>query len=297
MGFGSFKIICRSSTLPVCNLFYGKLEPYCALKGVRNRSTSYVTNPGDIAFAILAALVALWLVIRSQSKFAAVGRREMQILILIYFFISVLQVFTIGGFITNIKLLAYFTAVHIGLIAAFFWVLLVNAIIGYQLFEDGTFFSVLITLIPSLLLFLSSGYIVLDSMLAWTKSFIKSTRMFQNYGMYILYFLWSLLCIIGYFILEFILVFKILEEWKPLLLLSGSLILFIIGQIFNFIISKYICQGTQGKIDGSFIGTFFVLLSVVLLYKFWDSITEDDWDEPIFQENQMTSTPKFDFSP
>lgn len=73
MGFGSFKIICRSSTLPVCNLFYGKLEPYCALKGVRNRSTSYVTNPGDIAFAILAALVALWLVIRSQSKFAAVG--------------------------------------------------------------------------------------------------------------------------------------------------------------------------------------------------------------------------------
>ncbi|KTW28093.1 hypothetical protein T552_01954 [Pneumocystis carinii B80] len=297
MNFGSFKEVCRSSTLPVCNLFYEKIKPYCVLYGVKSTATSYVRNPGDISFSILAALVALWLVIRSQTKFAAVGRREMQILILIYFFISIFQIFTIGGFITNIKLLAYFTAVHIGLIAAFFWVLLVNAIVGYQLFEDGTVFSVLITLIPSLLLFLSSGYIVLDSIFFWTKSFVSSSLMFQNYGIYILYFLWSLLCIIGYFILEFILVFKILQEWKPLLLLSGSLILFIIGQLFNFLISKHICQGTQGKIDGSFIGTLFVLLSVILLYKFWDSITEDDWDEPMFQETQMANVPKFDFSP
>lgn len=297
MSFGSFKTACSLSTLPVCNLFYTKLRPYCVLKGVKQASGNYVRNPGDIAFAILSSLIALWLVIRSQTKFAAVGRREMQILILIYFFISVVQIFTVGGFITNVKLLAYFTATHIGLIAAFFWVLLLNAIIGYQLFEDGTAFSVLITVVPSIFLFFSSGYIVLDSMLFWTNTFVYSFHKIQNYAIYIFYFLWPILCIIGYFILEFILVFKVLEEWKPLLLLSGSLILFIVGQIFNFVISKYICQGTRGKIDGSFIETFFVLLSVILLYKFWDSITEDDWDEPIFEETQMANVPKFDFSP
>ncbi|KAG5518513.1 hypothetical protein PMAC_002909 [Pneumocystis sp. 'macacae'] len=133
-------------------------------------------------------------------------------------------------------------------------------------------------------------------MFFWSNTFIDSYYALQNYGAYILYFLWPLVSIVGYFILEFILVFKVLEEWKPLLLLSGSLVSFMTGQIFNFVASRHICHAVRGQIDGSFIETIFLLISMILLYKFWDSITEDDWDEPVFQETQMTNVPKFDFS-
>jgi hypothetical protein len=59
--------------------------------------------------------------------------------------------------------------------------------------------------------------------------------------------------------------------------LTGALILFALGQIFNYVVSPYICNGTAGKIDGAFFETLFTLLSVVMIWIFWSSITEDDW--------------------
>jgi hypothetical protein len=57
-------------------------------------------------------------------------------------------------------------------------------------------------------------------------------------------------------------------------------LLFAIGQVFDFVISRYICNGTSGKIDGSMFETLFTLLSVVTIWFFWSSITEDDWPMP-----------------
>lgn len=56
-----------------------------------------------------------------------------------------------------------------------------------------------------------------------------------------------------------------------------ALILFAVGQIFDFVISVHICHGVNGKIDGSLFQTFFTLTAVVMVWVFWSSITEDDW--------------------
>lgn len=61
--------------------------------------------------------------------------------------------------------------------------------------------------------------------------------------------------------------------------LTISGIFFAIGQIFNFVISKHLCDATSGKIDGAMFETLFTLLSIVTLWYFWSSITEDDWAE------------------
>lgn len=58
-------------------------------------------------------------------------------------------------------------------------------------------------------------------------------------------------------------------------------LLFAIGQIFNYVISTHICQATGGKINGALFETLFTLLSVVMVYVFWGSITEDDWPNPV----------------
>lgn len=59
--------------------------------------------------------------------------------------------------------------------------------------------------------------------------------------------------------------------------LAAAAVLFAIGQIFQYVASTHICQGTKGAIDGALFETLFTLLSVVTLWIFWSSITEDDW--------------------
>lgn len=63
------------------------------------------------------------------------------------------------------------------------------------------------------------------------------------------------------------------------MLLSLSGFLFIVSQLFNFVISVHLCKATDGKIDGALFETLFVLLAVTTLYFFWSSITEDEWPD------------------
>ena len=51
---------------------------------------------------------------------------------------------------------------------------------------------------------------------------------------------------------------------------------FILSQTFSFGFSVQICEAAQHYIDGLFFSTIFNLLSVMMIYKFWDSITRED---------------------
>lgn len=63
--------------------------------------------------------------------------------------------------------------------------------------------------------------------------------------------------------------------------LAAAGLLFALGQIFEFVVSVYICNGTSGKINGGLFQVLFNLLSVVAIWVFWSSITEDDWPIPV----------------
>lgn len=63
--------------------------------------------------------------------------------------------------------------------------------------------------------------------------------------------------------------------------LTSAGLLFAIGQIFNYVISVHLCSATDGRINGALFETFFTLLSVVMIWTFWSSITEDDWPLPV----------------
>lgn len=67
--------------------------------------------------------------------------------------------------------------------------------------------------------------------------------------------------------------------------LTSAGLLFAIGQIFNYVISVHLCSATDGKINGALFETFFTLLSVIMIWTFWSSITEDDWPLPVTPGN------------
>jgi len=79
---------------------------------------------------------------RDVKKWLIIGRREMEIVLIGYFLNNVCQIFSLGGFLTNVEIVQWFSAIQIGLITATIWVLMLNALIGFQWLDDGTLVSV-----------------------------------------------------------------------------------------------------------------------------------------------------------
>lgn len=206
----------------------------------------------------------------------------MQLFLLGYIVITICEIFTVGGFPLTGRVRIGFTGAHIGAITATLWILMLNAAVGYQLIDDGTPLSLGLILLSAAAIFVGTGYVALDTGYGWTNYFgtIPIQAPYLNYALYTLYQLAPLVFLFIFFVLEAILVIKVLGEKKPMLYLIAAALLFAIGQIFNYVISVYICNGTSGKIDGSLFQTFFTLLSVATIWAFWSSITEDDWPVP-----------------
>jgi hypothetical protein len=159
---------------------------------------------------------------------------------------------------------------------------LLNAIVGYQIVDDGTPISLGLMIGSAIVLLIGTGYIALDTGFSWTHHFDASWGLpNQNIGLYVLYQLVPLIFIVVFFVLEAILVLRVLGEVRPMLYLVAAFLLFALAQIFEYVVSPYICSGTSGKINGAMFETLFTLLSVVMVWIFWSSITEDDWPMPV----------------
>ncbi|KAJ8118956.1 hypothetical protein OPT61_g168 [Boeremia exigua] len=284
--YGKFDDFCRDtgnswSTLPVCYLFSqaptrngGGWNDGCILEG-------FSVGSGSIILCAIAIVTTLFLLWRSERKKAAVGRREMQLFLLGYVIISICEIFTIGGFPLNDTVRIVFVAVHIAAIVATSWILVLNGLVGYQLLDDGTPISIGLLLVSAVIIFVGTGYIALDTGLSWT-GYWDDTLVGENqaYALYTLYQLVPLVFLVIFFCLEAFLVLRVLGERKPMLYLVGAALLFGIGQVFQYVVSVHICNGTDGKINGGLFETLFTLLSVVMIWVFWSSITEDDWPMP-----------------
>ncbi|KAI8955890.1 chitin synthase III catalytic subunit [Xylaria longipes] len=281
--FGNFEDFCRDSTLPVCNVLtesHNQIGPWggCVLRGIPLTSGQHLGNLGSILLCGIAIVVSAFLVFRSEQKRAAVGRREMQLFLTGFIIIEIAEIFSVGEFPLSSKVRIAFTGIHIGMIIATTWVLLMNAVVGFQIVDDGTPLSLGLILISAAVLFIGTGYITLDTGFDWTGEFKSSyDPPNRNIALYVLYQLVPLIFLVAFYVLEAVLVLRVLGEVRPMLYLTGAAILFALGQIFNYVVSPYICDGTSGKIDGALFETLFTLLAVVMVWVFWSSITEDDW--------------------
>jgi Chitin synthase export chaperone len=260
----------------------GSLYGGCVLTGIPLSGGRQLANLGSILVAFIAILVSIYLLLRSNRKAAAVGRREMQVFLIGYIIIEICEIFTVGGFPLNHSVRKGFSAVHLAAIAATIWVLLLNALVGFQLLDDGTPISLALLLGSAAAIAIGTGYIALDVGFSYT-GFFDSTRDSPNraIGLYVLYQLFPLICLVLFFICESILVLRVLGEKKPMRDLVIAALLFAIGQIFQYVISVHLCNSTSGRINGAFFETLFTLLSVVAIWKFWSEITEDDWPMPV----------------
>ncbi|KAL6695975.1 chitin synthase III catalytic subunit [Trichoderma pleuroticola] len=285
--FGNFNDFCKDATLPVCNLlseeFKNQTGPWggCALTGISLSGGRHLGNVGSIILCGIGIAMASFLIIKSDRKKAAVGRREIQLFLLGYILISICEIFSVGEIPLGKTVRVAFSGIHIGAIIATTWILMLNAVVGFQLLDDGTPLSLALLFGSAGALLVGTGYIALDTGFSWTGFWDSSYQLpNRNIALYVLYQLIPLLFLVAFFVLETILVLRILGELRPMIYLTAAALLFAIGQVFNYVISKYICDGTNGKIDGALFETLFTLLAVGMVWVFWSSITEDDWPMP-----------------
>ena len=204
--FGDFEPLCRNTpSYPWCNLFYREvlslfiypssihsIYPYKQLQhhapgfliGASANTTSApvgvnpkcgiprvgfdgsIGNIANILACSFSILVLIFLIVRCNSRKAAVGkstlslspslyassdstpgRIELRAFLTLYLFTLPLQLITTGSFLEQgTTTLVVFTAIHAGAVAALFWTLLGNALVATQIVEDGTPSSLIVCL-------------------------------------------------------------------------------------------------------------------------------------------------------
>jgi len=128
-------------------------------------------------------------------------------------------------------------------------------------------------------------YISLDVAFTLTSTFEPGNpkASLHSTALFILTSIWPGAAALLYVIVMAWIVGGFLHERRPLVYYALAGILFIFSQLTYFLLSRTICDGTNAKIDGSFIATVLDTAAVVVLYLAWRNITEDYWgDEQYF---------------
>ncbi|OMJ19955.1 Chitin synthase export chaperone [Smittium culicis] len=219
--------------------------------------------------AIIMTFIMIWHV---RTKYTAVGRREMIMVFYLYLALVLLDILTISGFIAfSNPVYPYFVAGYLALTSAMCWCLMLNGFIGFQWAEDGTS--------SSLWTFRLTSAIVFGTMYFVSIATFKNMAVFSKskpIGIFTIYFIFNLLCLLVYVISQIILVVNTLDEYWPLGNICFAVLFFAAGQVIQLFLSSKICNAIKHYVDGLFFGTICTLLSVMMIYKYWDSITKED---------------------
>ncbi|KAL7414361.1 chitin synthase III catalytic subunit-domain-containing protein [Mrakia frigida] len=271
--FGSFDSICGQGALPVCPLLGTSqgIEPGCYSRNVDLGGT-IIFQPGACFIHIIALIMTLIMVLHIRSKYTAVGRKEIALFFYVYAVIELLCLFLDSGIIPTAHVVyPWFTAVHVGFICSIFWILLANGFVGFQFAEDGT---------P-----MSLWSLRISAFVVWGVSFFVAIATFNGYasfsytkpmGLFIVLLVFPIVCVAIYVVSQLILVIRTLDDrWVIGDILFG-VGFFTVGAVVLFAFSVTVCDAVEHYIDGLFFFVLCMLLSVMMVYKYWDSITKED---------------------
>jgi len=304
--FGDFEPLCHTTpSYPWCNLFYRQVQdtnasvfdnvsanPATAPVGVNPNcgiplagQNGSLANIANIIVCALSIVFTIFLIIGVSRRRAAVGRIEFRILLILYLFTLPFQLLSTGSFLQQgTTALVVLTAIHAGFVAATFWALLGNGILSTQVVEDGTLSSLIPFSFFIVAFFAATTYIALDVGLGISTVFGPSNPLenLNSIPLFVLTSIWPGAAAIVYLALMIYIVLGVLNEVRPMWYYILAAVLFVLSQLDYFLLSKVICNGSNQKVDGSFIATLLETAAIGVLYLGWRSITEESWDDEIY---------------
>jgi hypothetical protein len=169
------------------------------------------------------------------------------------------------------------TAAQLGCVACTFWVLMLNGFVGFQWAEDGTKRSLWFFRISSLAVW--TTFFVLT----WWCIFTEATQL-ETYSFSIAahqqvlffgFFSFVAGCIFVWTVCQMVLMRSLNDYWA-LGPLTMAFLWFGLGMALMWGLGVPICRATQHYLDGMFLMEICNLFSVMMIYKYWDTITRED---------------------
>ncbi|CAG8471279.1 5671_t:CDS:2 [Ambispora gerdemannii] len=271
--FGDFNAICEMVALTVCPLVGSPdgIEPDCYSRNVEV-AKMLLFQPATLIIHVIALIMTSIMIYHIKSKYTAVGRKEMVMFFYFYMMVTFLELLLVSGIIpTASNVYPYFTAAHVGLITATFWCLLLNGFVGFQLTEDGTPLSLWSIRISSLVIFSAIFFLAIA-----TFKGMAAFNPLKPVALWIAIFIFNGVALAFYVVLQVILVLNTLDDRWPLGDIMFGVVFYVTGQVILYVFSVRICDAAKHYIDGLFFGTICNLLAVMMVYKYWDSITKED---------------------
>ncbi|KAG0033718.1 hypothetical protein BGZ82_006005 [Podila clonocystis] len=222
--------------------------------------------------------VTIRLLVKSRRMYMAVAHAEMGILLVVYMFVLLLQIFSIGVAPKNKKLMMWISAFHLGTIVCFFWVLICKILILFQFIEDGTKYTVKVGFAgrPRTCVVWLTGVVLLSLDLTMN---ITGQHHGRSPGLFFMTLVFPAACAIIYVILTSILVFQRLDEHRSLLYVALAIAAFGSSQALLFAASPIIERVSYRRINASMFSALLDLVAVSCVYKFWNSIIDDTWGD------------------
>ncbi|THU76893.1 hypothetical protein K435DRAFT_124580, partial [Dendrothele bispora CBS 962.96] len=237
--FGDFQPLCTHvPSYTWCNLFYRQIQqldsslltglssssdsapvgvnPTCGIERVGNDGN--IGNIADVVACALSMTVVVQLCWVTNRRVAAVGRTEFLSLLAIYFLTLPFQLLTTGSLLQQGTMpLVILTSIHAGLVAAFFVILLWNAVVATQLVEDGTISSLLPLTILTLAFFAATTYVSLDTGLGFTSALGPDSSdplRLRNVALFVLTSVWPAASALFFLLIISYIVLFVLSEPK-----------------------------------------------------------------------------------
>ncbi|KAF2104940.1 hypothetical protein NA57DRAFT_31321 [Rhizodiscina lignyota] len=279
MGFGDFTTICQKTAVPLCSLVGGPsglgtstgIQATCYSRTVEVANTVIFQGASDFMH-ILALIMAAIMILHVRSKFTAVGRKEIITFFYIYMLLTAFSLVLDAGVVPpGSGAFPYFAAVQNGLVSALVTCLLINGFVGFQLYEDGTTLSIWLLRLCSLGMFIICGAVSLLTFKGWAG--LSPTK---TIGLFVVLYIVNAIQLLVYIVMQIILVVNTLQDHWPLFDIGFGVFFFVMGQVLLYVFSEKICENVQHYLDGLFFATICNLLGVMMVYKYWDSITKED---------------------
>ncbi|KZF26739.1 hypothetical protein L228DRAFT_226548 [Xylona heveae TC161] len=279
MGFGDFDWICQRAPLPLCALVgppssiagSAGIQPACYARNIEVANTLIFEGAADVMHIVSLVMTAI-MIIHVRSKFTAVGRKEITTFFYLYLTLTIFSLILDAGVVPpGSGPYPYFTAVQCGLVSALCTCLLINGFVGFQLYEDGTTLSVWLLRSSSIAMFIVSFVVSL-----FTFKGLAGLSPTNTVGLFVVLYVLNAICVVVYLIMQILLVVNTLQDRWPLGHISFGVLFFVAGQVILYVFAEPICRGSSHYLDALFVATITNLLAVMMIYKFWDSITKED---------------------
>jgi hypothetical protein len=279
MGFGDFTTICEQASIPLCEMV-GAITVIAGSHGIEADCyarpfglANTIIFQGAASFMHIGALImTVIMILHVRSKFTAVGRKEITLFFYIYMILTAVSLVLDAGVVPpGSGPYPYFVAAQNGCTSALCICLLVNGFVGFQIYEDGTTLSLWMLRGISLVFFILTFLVSLATFNSWAG--LGPTH---TVGLFVVLYLVSGIALLIYAIMQVILVVNTLQDRWPLGDIAFGALFLIIGQVILYVFSNTICNAVQHYLDGLFFATICNLLAVMMVYKYWDSITRED---------------------